>query len=756
MLDSFFITDTSRVVAESGTYLTPLVILSYVVASIASYMALVVAQMLVETSNRRERRILHWGGAFAMGAGIWSMHFIGMLSYKMRMFIAYDPWLTSLSLVIPIMTSWGALGIVARDRLPPRRLLFSGVLMGAGICAMHYTGMAAMKMDADLRYTPGVFALSVAIAIAASVAALWMAFTLARSASRDRYIFQIGAALVMGAAICGMHYTGMASAVFIPWARCRYDPNQDFNTLAITIAAITGLIFCVALAGAAYKRVQTERKLQGSETRLRAIIESAPDAVMVMDQDGRALDWNQQAEAMFGWSAAEIMGQLLGDRIVPPQYREIHFRGLRHYLETGESNLLGRRVEMEALHRDGRIFPVELSVTVQKFGSEYQFTAFVRDISERLASEKSRGLLAAIVEFSDDAMISITLEGAVTSWNAAAQRLYGYAPEEAIGRNIGFILPEELSGEESRILENIRQGKSIEHYETQRRRKDGSRVDISLTVSPIRDGEGSVIGASKVARDISERKSAEVELMRYMKALERSNQELDDFAHIASHDMKEPLRGLVIQANFLKEDYGDKLDDQGKHRLERLTQLSQRMERLINDLLYFSQLGRAEMAVQETDLNAAVDGIRQMLEQFLKERNGHILVPKPLPTVVCDKPRVTEVLRNLITNAIKYNDKPERTAEVGFLDRVETEQGVETNVFYVRDNGVGIAPEYHNEVFRIFRRLRQPDDRETGTGAGLTFVKKIIERHMGRVWIDSVPGKGTTFYFTLGQGARPA
>jgi PAS domain S-box-containing protein len=353
-------------------------------------------------------------------------------------------------------------------------------------------------------------------------------------------------------------------------------------------------------------------------------------------------------------------------------------------------------------------------------------------------------------------MISMTPEGIVTSWNAAAQRLYGFDPAEAVGQSVLFVVPPERAHEEQFILENIREGKSIEHYETERVRKDGARMAISLTVSPIRDARGRVIGASKVARDITERKAAEAELLRYMKALERSNQELDDFAHIASHDMKEPLRGLVIQANFLKEDYADQLDEQGRHRLQRLMKLSQRMERLVSDLLYYSQLGRAELAVQETNLNTVVDEIRQMLEQFLKERNGCIVVPQPLPIIVCDKLRVTEVLRNLITNAIKYNDKPERIVEIGFLDRLETEHGPETNVFYVRDNGIGIPRDYHQEVFRIFRRLNPSDEKETGTGAGLTFVKKIIERHMGSIWIQSTPGQGTTFFFTFRQGARPA
>jgi len=244
--------------------------------------------------------------------------------------------------------------------------------------------------------------------------------------------------------------------------------------------------------------------------------------------------------------------------------------------------------------------------------------------------------------------------------------------------------------------------------------------------------------------------SGQTQLLNYTKALELSNQELDEFAYIASHDLKEPLRGLHNHASFLLEDYQDKLDKDGVQRLQRLGQLSQRMEQLVDDLLYFSRLGRTDLAIQETDPNRIISEIEQMMETFLKERNAHIVVPRPMPRIVCDKPRITEVFRNLITNAVKYNDKKERIVEVGFLESVDASHGNESNVFYVKDNGIGIEQEFYDEIFRIFKRLQNPvSGEETGTGAGLTFVKKIIDRHKGRIWLESKPGKCTTFYFTL-------
>jgi signal transduction histidine kinase len=239
----------------------------------------------------------------------------------------------------------------------------------------------------------------------------------------------------------------------------------------------------------------------------------------------------------------------------------------------------------------------------------------------------------------------------------------------------------------------------------------------------------------------------------YTAELERSNQELDDFAYIASHDLKEPLRGLFNHSTFLLEDYKDKIDEDGVRRLTRLGLLCQRMERLINDLLYFSRLGRADLAAQETDPNAVIVEIQQMMETLLNEHKARIVVPRVLPHIVCDKTRVTEVFRNLITNAVKYNDKTERLVEIGFLETVNTEAGAERNVFYVKDNGVGIDPEFYQEIFRIFKRLQSASDgSDNGTGVGLTFVKKIVERHGGRIWLESEFGKGTVFYFNLNRG----
>jgi light-regulated signal transduction histidine kinase (bacteriophytochrome) len=197
------------------------------------------------------------------------------------------------------------------------------------------------------------------------------------------------------------------------------------------------------------------------------------------------------------------------------------------------------------------------------------------------------------------------------------------------------------------------------------------------------------------------------------------------------------------------EDYAEKLDEAGIARLSRLGYLSQRMEQLINDLLYFSRLGHPEPETQLTDLNLVIEGIQMMNETMLQESNAAIVLPRALPIIRCNKIRMTEVFRNLIANAVKYNDNTVKRIEVGYHDETRKYDSTVGRVFYVKDDGIGIAEEFHEEIFRIFKRLNTEDDDKKGTGVGLTFVRRIVERDGGRIWLASRPGEGSTFYFTM-------
>lgn len=348
-----------------------------------------------------------------------------------------------------------------------------------------------------------------------------------------------------------------------------------------------------------------------------------------------------------------------------------------------------------------------------------------------------------------DGLIIIDEACLIHSFNPAAERMFGYSAEEVIGQNVNVLMPEPYHSSHDIYVKNyvdtgvakiIGLGREV-----QAKRKDGSVFSMDLGVSEMRvSGKRMFVGT---VRNITERKRIESEREELIAALKRSNQELDDFAYIASHDLKEPLRGLFNNALFLEEDTKGSLDDNGLRRLNRIRYLCKHMEKLIDDLLYFSRIGRQDFAVQKTNMNHMILELIEVMNCC--NENVQIRVPAPLPEITCDRARVTEVFRNLITNAIKYNDKDKKIIEIGFFSQYLGYR----NVFYVKDNGTGIAPEFYDTVFKIFKRLARESDDNKSNGVGLAFVKKIIERHNGIIWIESVLREGATFYFTLnGEG----
>lgn len=382
-------------------------------------------------------------------------------------------------------------------------------------------------------------------------------------------------------------------------------------------------------------------------------------------------------------------------------------------------------------------------------GTPVRMVGSIEDITwrkeyERQLKEEAIRMLA-VMNTVLDGLITIDEKGTIQTFNPASVRIFGYQPEEVIGQNVKMLMPEPYhSGHDGYLHNYMTTGEARVigiGREVSAKRKDGSVFPMELGINEMKvAGTRMFVGT---IRDITERKTAEQEIQQYLAALKRSNQELDDFAYIASHDLKEPLRGLSNNAMFLQEDFDEIIGEDGKKRLTRMTYLCERMERLVNDLLYFSRLGRQELAVQETNLNEVIADIESMMETTLHEENAKIILPQTLPTITCDLPRITEVFRNLITNAIKYNDKPEKRIEIGCEDKTSE------RVFFVRDNGIGIPKEFYGDIFRIFKRLNDEEDSIKGTGVGLTFVKKIIERHNGRIWIESEMGKSTAFYFTI-------
>ena len=366
--------------------------------------------------------------------------------------------------------------------------------------------------------------------------------------------------------------------------------------------------------------------------------------------------------------------------------------------------------------------------------------------------QKERALMAAIVESSDDAIISQSLKGMITSWNQGAQKIFGYAAEEVRGQSINKLIPQDRYGEEQKELDAIVRGEVIQHYETERVRKDGSRVDVSVTVSPIRDQHGHIIGASKIGRDITERKRAEAEIHRLNATLEarilertiqlqRSNADLEQFAYVASHDLQEPLRMVVGYVQLLEERLAGQLNAETREFMAFAVDGAKRMQDLIQDILAYSRITTQGKQLAPVASAAALKDALVRLEIPLAE-TGASIEEESLPAVLADYGQLVQLFQNLIGNAIKFcKDKPPRVRIAATHQRGSWR-------FTVSDNGIGIAPEYRERLFVIFKRLHTRRE-FPGTGIGLAICKRIIERHGGDIGIDAAPDGGSVFWFTL-------
>jgi len=652
------------------------------------------------------------------------------------------------------------------------------------------------------------------------------------------------------------------------------------------------------------------RNLHQSEERTQTILENVLDGIITINEGGVIESFNKSAENIFGYKASEVVGERI-NVLMPEPYRSEHEDYLNNFKKSGVKKVIGIGREVEGKRKDGSIFPMDLAVSEMWLGTHRIFIGSVHDITERKQAQENQTKLAAIIESSDDAIMSKTLQGIITSWNPSAERLFGYTADEIIGSPMMRLIPPDRADEELHILAQLQSGKRVDHIETVRVTKDGQHVHVSATISPIKDEAGKIVGASIIVRDISERlknqslEAANLELtisqgelrnlfeslpglflvlnpdltivtaseaylgatmtqreeiagrgifevfpdnpddlnasgvsnlhlslsrvlqnkvadtmtiQRYdvrrpdgvfeerywspinspmfgadqkikyiihrvedvtdfvrqrqnpvgnevelrarleqMEAeifqsaervraanlqLSAANKELEAFSYSVSHDLRSPLRGVVSFSRIVLEDYGPKLDEEGRRLLNVVCSEAKRMGQLIDDLLAFSRMGRREMNTIDFNMAALAKNVFANLDEATRERVKHFKVKK-LPPTHGDHAMIQQVLFNLIANAAKFSSQePEPSIEVG----AKSKDGF--NTYYVKDNGVGFDPRYSSKLFGVFQRLHSEEEFE-GTGVGLALVQRIIHRHGGKVWAEGKPNAGATFYFSL-------
>jgi PAS domain S-box-containing protein len=493
-------------------------------------------------------------------------------------------------------------------------------------------------------------------------------------------------------------------------------------------------------------RKNAEKVLAQMEGKYRGLLEAAPDAMVVVNQGGEIVLLNLQAEKQFGYRRDELLGQRVTN-IIPEGFAE---RLVADDLRSAEDALaqeIGTGIELTGQRKDRSEFPIELMLSPLDSTEGTLVTAAIRDISVRKNAEKHlaqmEGRYRGLLEAAPDPMVVVNQSGEIVLLNLQAEKQFGYRRNELLGQKVTNIIPEGFA--ERLIADGLRSAEDAlaqqigTGIELSGRRKDRSEFPIELMLSPLGGAEGILVTAA--IRDISVRKTAEVVLLHKVEELNRSNEELGQFAYIASHDLQEPLRMVASYTQLLSRRYKGKLDSDADEFIAFAVDGATRMQRLIQDLLAYSRVGTKGKDLLSTSSEDALLHALSNLRGAIQE-SGALITHDPLPLVLADEMQLVQLFQNLVGNAIKYQNPGIPRIHIGALN------GGKQYRFSVQDNGLGIDPQYFERIFGMFQRLHKREE-FAGTGIGLAICKKIVERHGGQISVESQPGMGSTFRFAL-------
>lgn len=467
----------------------------------------------------------------------------------------------------------------------------------------------------------------------------------------------------------------------------------------------------------------TRENLEKSERLFRSIAENIPGSLLMLFgpdyrvialEGDRIADLNYYADSYIGKHIAEVTSL---DRFIANE-------------ELYKRVLAGEQFRIERGTDKNKIYQVDFVPLKNDKSEIYAALVIALDVTEIKQAEERSAKLAAIVESSDDAIIGKTLEGTVTSWNKGAERLFGYTEADMIGQSILKVIPEERYAEEPEIISKIKSGQHIEHFETQRLARDGRLIDLSLTISPVRDKAGNVTGVSKIARDISEKK--------------RDEQRKNDFIGMASHELKTPLTSLSAILQVLDQKMKNSTDSFMPGALTKANQQIKRMSSMINGFLNVSRLESAKLLIEKAPFNLGELAVESIAEAKLAASSHEfIYYGQNLLIINADREKINSVISNLLSNAVKYSPK-------GKLITIRIEQHAEEVIVSVHDEGIGIQPQDIDKLFDRYYRVENEHTKHiSGFGVGLYLSSEIVKHHEGRIWVESGNGTGSTFYFTL-------
>jgi len=498
--------------------------------------------------------------------------------------------------------------------------------------------------------------------------------------------------------------------------------------------------------------VTAARDVEIKQATLAAIINSSDDAIVSKTLQGIITSWNGAAERLFGYTAAEAVGRHISLIIPPDRLKEEEY--ILGKIGNGEKV---DHFETIRMAKNGDLIPISVTVSpiIDGRGTIVGASKIARDISERLDVGTHQARLAAIVNSSDDTIVSKTLQGIITSWNTAAERMFGYTAEEAIGKHISLIIPPERLKEEEYIISQIAKGNKVDHFETFRMAKNGKLIPLSITVSPIIDTKGHIIGASKIARDITQQKKAQQDLLEYTARLEavssentrlyeevkELNEKKDEFIGLASHELKTPITSIMGYLQILGRFNQDK--DVNKFVAKTLRQVK-KLSGLVSDLLDVSKIeaGKLQLVKEKFDIRPIIDDGIELIQHTNSTHQIFLHTDIKSATICGDPQRIEQVIINLLTNAIKYSPSQKKIDVFLTADTRQVKIGI-------KDEGIGIPADRLEQIFNRFYRVEELNRNISGLGIGLYISKEIVERHNGKIWVDSTLEKGSTFWITL-------
>lgn len=489
------------------------------------------------------------------------------------------------------------------------------------------------------------------------------------------------------------------------------------------------------------ERKKIEKALGMANAYNRSLIEVSLDPLVTIGPDGKITDVNRATEIVTGYFRSELIGTDFSDYFTEPEKAK---EGYQYVFQKG----LVRDYQLEIRHKHGHITPVLYNASIYRDenGRVTGVFAAARDITELKKAEEKIKALANAVESSNDAIITGTLDGTITSWNKGAEQIYGYLAEEVMGKNVSILEPDNLKGEIKQLFDKIKQGKKVKRYETLRLKKDGIAVNVSVTLSPIFDVSGNPVAFSGIARDITEKKITE-NLLHEKQMAEFANRTKSEFLANMSHELRTPLNSIIGFSDMLYEQAYGELNQKQLRAISNISNSGKHLLNLINGILDLSKIeaNKMELDYKEFELASSLDLIRNILSPIADKKNIEIEtgVDNSISKIWADEDRFIRIMFNLVDNAIKFSFE-------NSLVKIGTRKKGELVEITVEDTGIGIKTEDQNKLFKPFSQVNSFSSKKfQGTGLGLSLVKQIVNLHGGYVWFKSEQGKGSTFAFAI-------